>query len=101
MRGNLANGFTVMDWMSKRLRLTSAQTAIYACVYDASLGGTRPAVFTTTEIATLCKVTPHTVRETLKILEEENLIKNSQYRKPGWSVEINTDTLREYHLGGF
>lgn len=101
MRGNLANGFTVMDWMSKRLGLTSAQTAIYACVYDASLGGTRPAVFTTTEIATLCNISGHTVRKALKVLEDEGLVRNQSRQGYMRTLEINTDTLREYHLGGF
>lgn len=101
MRGNLANGFTVMDWMSKRLGLTSAQTVIYACLYDASMHGKRPVIFSTSEIGTLCNISCDTVRRALTALEREKLICNQSREGYMRTLEIDTDTLRRYHLGGF
>ena len=99
MKGNLSNGFTVMDWMNTRLGLTPIQTSIFACLYDASMHGKRPALFSTVELATLCNVGDWCILQNVRLLQDIGLLKNRKRIGRGWSVEIDTDTLRHYGLG--
>lgn len=95
---NLGNGYVVLDWMTSRLGLSNAETVVYACLYDASMGGERPAVFTPVEAATLCGITPGTVRETVKKLNRLGFFRSVKKTNRKWMVEIDTEVLKRNHI---
>ena len=99
--GNLGNGFTVMDWMTRRLGLTPKATYLFAAFYDASMEGRRIVCFTIREAAELCKCSEVSVRQGVRMMEEIGLVRNVSKSSPYWRLEINNETLRRFHLGRY
>ena len=81
--GNLGNGYTVMDWMTSRLGLSHAETQVYACLLDASMGGTRHAIFSTKELSKATGLSPLTARKTISTLNELGFIRITQKAAKG------------------
>lgn len=98
MKGNIGNGYIVFDWMTRRLGLSPSATHVYACLYDASGHGTRNAIFSPYEIATICGLSDWTARKSVRQLDEMGFIHIVEKRHGRWVATIDTEVLERNHI---